>query len=396
MHDLKKLLNFKDLKLFLFPLLLIFLHETFSVWVFKKHLDLSSSIMHKIVIIGSATISFFAGLLSDKFCRKKMLILSFVVGSMCFAFLFGGKVDISLLIFPFFFAAPIARAALIDNHSHLSIKNLMCVSYIVVFIPWCFASLWSLSSIYYVSAVVSILTIVFLFLFKDLRDLLAHKIHGLKMFQVIKKKVPFLSMALLMAQLVFFLIIEKIEYLGVGTLGSDEKLYSFLGLGSLLGAILCLVSDVPKNCTREYVQSSSREAINKFTNSSESKSYIPVKTTESLLTLSYTFLLLMVFGSLVTFFYWNQYAWEISLGQIGIFGGFYLPLVTDRAAVALGEERRGLACGIIELIIGLATIIANIFSERLSLNMAFVFVLLIIALLAYLFQRKHERSIGVK
>ncbi len=347
-----KIINnwYRDLKLYAFPLLLILIYQFLLIYIYKHVNDLN--FLYKYFIISSGISFIAAGIISDILSRKTVLVISFIFGILCFSFLFFGFNKIAVFLLPLFFSVIVARAAIIDNHKNISIKKLMAISYIMVFLPWSFFSEINLSSnLYIIISCLIILTIISLFTFKDHRDVIKrHEISKVVNQKNKKQKIIFLLISLFFAQVIFFLIVERI-----GSANTNLKLFDFLGMLSLAGTLLSLFVS-----GRHY----------------------------TLLKVNYGFIVLSVIATFAIYFLWDaSNYWEISLAQIGIFGGFYLPIVTEQLANTFGKKHRGLACGLVEFQIILASCSSLFVHEILEdkHELFFLFLLLICSLLVYTF-----------
>ena len=105
--------------------------------------------------------------------------------------------------------------------------------------------------------------------------------------------------------------------------------------------------------------------------------------------MAYIFLFLLTLNSILAYFLWHtKTVLQIFLGETAVVGGIYLPLVTEKIAYLLGRSKRGLACGLMEFITSIASLLALIsvflFHNKYLLLISFI---LILAVGACIFQK---------
>jgi MFS family permease len=356
-----KKIKLSDIRLFIFPILLIAIYEMYAVHVYgnvHSKEQIYPSWGYHYFSLASMWLAFWASTASDRYGRKPFLIFCIVIAFTLFLLTYLGYEFSALLISPLFFSTPIANAALIDNHEHLSVKKLMCFSYISRFTPWSFFANISLEESFPYLNVVLIICLISAFIFID--KFRSEK-HPKSKRKLISKKVISLMAALLCAQIVFWMIVDNITLVN-----KDDKLklFTILGLGSLIGTVLC---------------------------------YFSKERHEDLITFSFTALLLLIISSFIIFLYWGPgVAWETSLAIVGILGGFYLPVITERTATILGREHRGFATGLVDLTVTIATLLTIPIPEQNISSIVFAIILIIFAFLAYAIQRYHTKLIRRK
>lgn len=314
-----------NIRKFLFPLLLIILYEIFAIRVYKK-IGVSSFAFYDYFIIMSAFITFIASYVSDKYSRKFFLNISLLIAIILFTLIYFRQDHLVLYLSPLFFSTPIARAALIDNHEHFSVKNLMCIAYITLFTPWCFYSFFSEDISGLFIFVLLLITLITALIFKNKKIKTSSQNDGIifKKFTWKKKYqwMPFI-IGFTLVQIVFFLIFGKLEQLG-----NSDKIFDFMGIGLLMGSFFCF-----------FLQGRH----------------------DNLILLSYVFLIILTVNSLASYFFWKEtFVLKILIGETGIIGGIYLPLVTEKVVIMLGKKRRGLGCGLVEFITAFASLISLI------------------------------------
>lgn len=273
----------------------------------------------------------FFGYFSDKFCRKKTLIFTQLFGVLLLPWLLWSFFSIAplFIIGLLFSPSPVARAALIDNFLIESKVKLIGLTYIAQFIPWCFYQKIKHFTSYEViiAALIALIintTIVCLF-FEDRRDKTSkkEKVVLQNIFPQKKRKIVFHTLcAVLTAQLVFFVSDTFFE-----TLTSHPSLFSALGVGSIIGVVIGIFyRKTPHLSTLTFcfgigILLSSVPLITNYLFSGL-KIYLPYQ--------------VMLFSSL---------------------GGFYLPFVFDVVLSASSASHRGAICGIIDIVITLASVI---------------------------------------
>jgi hypothetical protein len=218
------------------------------------------------------------------------------------------------------------RAALIDNFPRESKVKLIGLSFIAVFLPWCFFN----KLIKMDPDFVLLVTIIFLainllftiFVFQDRRDL--SNSYQKKPFFIRKnrKKVLLTTLALLSGQIVFFLSDSYFE-----ESAQNAPFFTALGIGVLLGSIISVFyRNIPHI---------------------------------SLLTVCYgiglIFSLLSVLTASILSSPDGSLATQIML--FSILGGFYLPFVFDVILSSVSSNYRGVACGILEVIISISALL---------------------------------------
>ncbi len=308
-------------RFFLFPLLLLVGYEIFAIRVYQL-LSAYPLGYYNYLIIVSAIVSFIASILSDKYSRRVFLNISLIICIGLVTLLLFKYEKLVVILAPLFFSTPIARAALIDNHEHISIKNLICVSYISVFLPWSFYSFFSLSRSDILIFAILILTIVSAIIFK-IKKIPSRKLNITKSLLLKKNKWLYFAIAFILIQIVFFLIFGKLEYVE-----NHANIFDFMNIGLLTGAFLCIF------LTGKH---------------------------DELIFLSYIFLFILAFNTFMVFLFWNQEnLLNFFFGEIAIAGGVLLPLITEKAVLILGSSKRGLACGLVELVASGGSVIALI------------------------------------
>ena len=322
------------------PLFFIFIFEIVSVQLYifsQAHAKSSGSSSIFIGWITSQTIGgILLGYISDKFQRKKVLLLSQVFAAGIFMWVLASHDKafnlLAIWLLGFFFnATPTARASLVDNFPQYSKNRLLCYSFLIQFLPWCFFPYFTLFEAKNIYTCIFFFIILNFFLtltlFKDkFNKAIEYERVITKLAQPGKKRIIVATgAALLLGQLVFFISDYFLEHRS-----PNPTLYGILGLGSFIGSGMGLVyRKIPHL---------------------------------SLLTMSYGFGFLIsavTFASL--FFYEMNISETVILFQVTLYasiGGFYLPLVYETILSSISFKMRGRTCGYIELIISGSSFIA--------------------------------------
>lgn len=359
--------SFKDLVIHLIPaILVISLFEITSIEIYLNTPISDSEIKFFIWRSAQAAGAFLLGYLSDKFCRKKTLVIIQVSGALILPLVLWQNFAIfPLFLIGFFFnPSPIARAALVDNFSQESKAKLIAITYIAQFIPWCFfLFIKSFSATQVVIAILVALvvnTVISLVFFEDRKDkkqknhpaITQHFIHKKS-----TKRALYTLSALFPGQLVFFISDTFFEHLR-----SSEGLFSALGIGSLIGVLVGMFyRKIPHL---------------------------------SLLTFCFGIGILLSVIPLITNYLTPSLSIDLPY-QLMLFsnlGGFYLPFVFDVVLSATSVNYRGTACGIIDLIISLSSIVGAAIVIFLSPNeISILLMTMILFICATVIQKKGER-----
>lgn len=321
----------RDLTIHLIPaIIVVSLFEMVCIEVYLHAPIHDSGAKFFIWCAAQAVGGFVLGYLSDRFCRKRMLVITQACGILLIPFLFLQSFSILplFLIGLLFNPSPVARAALIDNFPKESKAKLIAITYVAQFVPWCFyftiSGLGAKGVLTSVFAILIVNTIISHLFFEDRRDKKQEKQDTAKNFTNKKgiKRTVYTLGALLPGQLVFFISDTFFE-----NITSNASLFSVLGIGSLIGVIVGMFyRKIPHL---------------------------------SLLTFCFGIGILLSAVPLIT----NYFAPDINIYlpyQLMLFsnlGGFYLPFVFDVVLSATSANYRGTACGVIDFIISLASIV---------------------------------------
>ncbi len=347
-------------------LVVIFLFEVIAIEVYLHAPINESKIKFFAWRSAQAIGGFVLGYLSDKYSRKKILVITQIFGVVILPLLLWQNFSIfPLFLIGFFFnPSPVVRAALVDNFPRKSKAKLMAITFIAQFIPWCFYLTINdfIASDILIAALITLVVntaISFLF-FKDRKDIRQeHHIEIAKNFAHEKssKRAFYTLSALFPGQLVFFISDTFFE-----NLAFNEGLFSALGIGSLIGVLVGIFyRKIPHL---------------------------------SLLTFCFGIGVLLSVVPLITDYLVPDLNIDLPY-QLMLFsnlGGFYLPFVFDVVLSATSANYRGMTCGIIDLIISLSSIIGVFIivffnpGEKLILLMS-----IILFLLATIIQKRGEK-----
>ncbi|MCB1116445.1 MAG: hypothetical protein KDK71_08250 [Chlamydiia bacterium] len=328
---LKPLLN--DLRTMAFPLAYIALYAIFHITSYAI-LKNYSNFAYFAFIASQMVSSFFAGVLADRVSRIMLLWLCFPIAILEFWLLFNGSQTLALYISPLFCSTTVARAEILYKHGHHSVKNLMCYSFIAIFIVWSFFDwiadggakiIWP-----YALGVVAFFGILRGISRKkqnhDINKNLAPRNVGAM--QENKKRFSmrwvwgFLVIGIVFSQANFFSIAEGLESLHMG-----NRYFTLMGRMCLIGSVFCL-----------------------FNNGDH----------KDLIYTSYSYMLMFSFAALLLSRNWNSEAWRVGITLTSGFGGFYLPIITEQIAKLRGKKHYGQSVAIVEILIGGGSMVAGI------------------------------------
>lgn len=346
---------------FFLPLFLIIAFEIVAINVYHTFPLNEHSTFFALWFLCQGISGIILGYISDNHCRKKILILIQVLSTLSLIWIFFNGINYYnfLCLSLFFIPSPIVRASLIDNFSRFSKVKILAISFVAQFIPWSiFDKLvkFDSNSIYFYVIIAMIFLLIFnLLFFSDQRDI--HK-NDIDFKKITKIKPTFILLAFLLVQIIFFITDTYFEK-SVET----QVFFTFLGFGSLVGAIVALFYSKTPHL--------------------------------SLLTVTYGIGIVLSSIPVFSSIFYPVYL-ECIPFQFMVFsnlGGFYLPFVYDTVISILGNNHRGLACGLIDgiislaSVIGLALVIFFSFDDKgISILTASLFIF------ATIFQRLSERK----
>ena len=299
-------------------------------------------------ILSLALSGLYLGFLSDYFSRKAAIFFTLISGFILLTTInfYGASFLLILLLGLTFNPIPIARASIIDNFPHMSKVQLIAVTFIAQFLPWCFFYYLTdiprnlLTKIVLPYILINLLAFVF---FRDNRNIKTH-IFDIRtiVHKGSKSKVYLTLFALFFGQVVFFLSDTFLEFHP-----SHYKLYSSLGVGSLIGTCLALLyRKIPHL---------------------------------SVLTLAYGMGILFSIVPLfsVISFSINTLDPSYQTMLVANLGGFYLPFVYDAILSFTSPNFRGTLCGVIELLISAASVISLLLFKTIGGSNIYLFTFII-------------------
>lgn len=301
-------------------ILVIFLFQVIAIEMYFHNPIQKSWINFSLWIFTQAVGSFILGAISDRFCRKTILISTQIAGLIIIAIIFLNKnfsdwwsiSALGLLFAP----TPIARSALIDNFPNQSKVKIIGITFIFLFLPWCFYMQIVNQPPHSVIGWVTILLIlnlfITIFLFQDLRDLKPHKTDK-KLFNKSGKLKGIVTLfSLIPAQTVFFISDSFFE-----ETAQSAPYFTALGVGVLIGTVTSIF-------------------YRKTPHSSVLSTCYGV---------GFVFCLLSVISAHIIGL--NNSELTILVMLFATLGGFYLPFVYDIVLSSVSANHRGAACGIL-------------------------------------------------
>lgn len=322
--------SFKDLIAHLIPAVIItFLFQVISIEIYHHNPLAQSKLNFFIWVVSQAFGSYLLGAASDKYCRKKMLFITQLLGVLALFLLMQlGCDDWRAILFTGLTFSPsaIAKAALIDNFPRESKVRVIGITFIALFTPWCFYSnVVSLDFRYALILSIAVLVmnlILTFFYFEDRRDKSPHQETGNKFFNKHKKAKAFLTgLALIPGQMIFFLSDSYFE-----ESAKNAPFFTLLGIGVLIGAFVSVFYKKTPHL--------------------------------SMVTICYAGGFIFCSHSLIAtqLILLPDAVLPVIIMLFSILGGFYLPFVYDAILSSVSSNYRGTTCGIIEVIISLAAL----------------------------------------
>jgi MFS family permease len=353
----------------------IFLHNPFDAAVKEWFVDHQTQETMKRIGWSFLQIfpAFIFGFISDHYHRRKMLILSQLLGVLGGVFLWIFKFETWVIFFIGLTFNPlsVARAAMLDNYPKISALKVIAVTYIAKNIAWVLMSLYSDISferaLYYLLPVLLGNAILMYFVQKDKFDNKA-AIEELSNASLIKQnKIPiFLTLAALsIAETTFYILWI---YLESGTaqpvLNVHEKWLSITALGTLLGTSFSMFyRKIPHFSIITILYSAGAGIM-----------FVAILCTKQL-QLSYD-------DNLMS-----------AMSHYCVIGGIYLPFVTDAFIELSGAKRKATGSAFSEMGDAIALFLASIFAIFVGID-AFSMLINIMGLyiFATILQRCAERN----
>lgn len=287
----------------------------FGPFAVKKHLFTAWNLLQLVP-------AFVFGYISDKYYRKKTLIVSQMLGLIGGAvlYVFGMQPWVLIFVALTFNPMPVARAALLDNFPQYSTLKLVAITLIAQSLPWVFfkqIGLFNLNTLI-VFTFLLLFANIFLtyFLFSDFQDMIHPKIkitHS-SIFEKKNRRIAFTLLAFSLAELTFYSDWVFIEH--------SENYYMWLNINTL-GTI------VGMSCAMLYNR-------------------LPHM---SIITLFYT----IGFGiSIVAVFTCLTQVFNCSISLLSamshycVVGGLYLPFVTEAVIKMVGNRHKAIGAAMVE------------------------------------------------
>lgn len=291
----------------------------------------------------------FLGFLSDKFCRRKTCLYSYLIGLLLFPLAFNAHSPFILtFLFGFFFnPLPILRAGMIDNLPGLSKVQLISFSFVIQYIPWALYDkivLLSLDTSFIIGIILLFisLTLSFLFFYDKRDNRMAHEPHLPKLIKKgYKTCFIFTLWASFLAQVVYFFSDNLLE-----NYAENVEFYAILSFGSLVGALIAsLYKKTPH---------------------------------VSILTINYGINMLLAIIPFAALYIYGYKDVSIPLMFIifGTLGGFGIPFVYDVVLNSININLRGTTCGLLDSIYSLSSLINLFIVQFLNLNLFFTLMLI--------------------
>jgi len=334
-----------ELLISIFP---IFIGDLLLVFIFMHLGKESLSVLFFAYAFLEAASTYLIGKISDIWSRKNILILVHCLAVIPLCFLYYYKDNIKdhiyyLLVAGLLFSpAPAARALLIDNFKstiarfpknnlykslYLTETRLIGISWLVQYFPWILSPILAVfNKGYYLLTIIFLMAMLVPLMYYCLSEMLENKKHSPQ--EKLSKsfsRSPYTLAALLLAQIVFWGIFDKIDFLQ-----NSADLFFLVGIGAFLGTFLSLF----------YPKTPHLSAVN----------------------ISYGFGVMLSITCLIYYsFYANA---NIPLGlqliQIAAVGGFYLPFVYDMVVTEGGAGRRGTMFACAEVVQSIASVIGMV------------------------------------
>ena len=334
----------KDAYVMGFPLSLIFTYEIFHIKCYAI-LEAFNLLVYFAFVLAQGLVFWGAGYLADKYPRHKLMWAIVPVIFLEAYLIYYQYYALALLLSPFFCSTSVAKADIIYEHGHRSVKNLMCCAFVATFLPWAFFEQLASGG----AEVIAPYAIASVVVTGIVRQICSPQEHIPKNQKSIKSTRPstkktetpipkgrlryliflFLSVGLVSAQANFFSIAEVLESFGVSLNATALTTKSFTIMGRL-----CLTATI--------------------------LSWLHNGNHKDLIYSSYSFLFLLSLGTYFVGKYWGVEAWRTGSLLTSGLGGFYLPIITEQFALFMGKGHYGNSVGITELLMAVGSILAGI------------------------------------
>ncbi len=323
----------KDLIFYLTPLLIvIFLYELVAIEVYI-HSPIATHKIRFFLWIGCQAIGgIFLGYIADRFSRKNTLITIQIIGGLLLLISFQINFkEIGIVFLGLFFSpSPIARAILLDKFVELSKVQLLAITFIAQFIPWCFyIKIQELGEVNIIAltTILLMLNALLSYLFLDTEKKRTFEVSPFKPHHLIfkhKRMQLYVSLiAFLCGQICFFIVDSFFE-----VRQANANLFANLGIGSLIGSIVAIF----------YTR------LPHF----------------ALLTVCYSVGFIISLDLFITG-YFLEYPTENQLVFFSIMGGYYLPFIFDAVLSATHKEYHGTVCSIVDAMTSISATLGVLF-----------------------------------
>lgn len=359
-------MNQKNLvnSILIFALILsIFSQEVLSVIYFQKLIEIPFVyfIVYTILV---GVFSFIWGNISDFFSKKYSLFLSLVFGCIPIYFALNEYTHLALFTSPLLIPAPIARALMASHKFTLwkskeaSTKNLMKVSWLVVFSAWIFYEFIKQNPHYcsYIAWGASIVLTI-LVPARKIAPIKEEKPRfNLKSFALDFRHFGLGLLAFCLMEFVFFTMWSFSEKTHV-----VRSFFPFVGACCFAGTLLSFFFD-PKELHLRTIRN------------------------------AYFYIMLACFASLITFYTFNEInAWWAVVSFTATIGGIYLPYVYDQAIAFYDKHEKGRACGIVETISSTSEILASVLIKEVTSPKITSLILFLISVVGYTVHSKQKK-----
>ncbi len=363
----------------------IFLGDLLLVYVFFSLGSEKLSLQFFAYAFFEALALFCLGKLSDKWSRKKALLMVHLLALpllvVLYFYVYKEQIEheelknhIYLLLMAglIYSPGPPCRAIIVDNFRSTIIKlhednfynklnltetRLIGISWIAQYLPWALSPLFALvdkSQHLFILIILMGLNIPFLVLrLKDAMEKSLHTHH--QPFRKSFSRSPFTLSGLFLAQIVFWAVFDKIDLLQ-----NREFVFSMVGIGASIGTILSMLHRKTPHIT----------AITDFYQ------------------LGFVF---CIISSIFSYYFNDQTLLTFQLIVISLIGGFYLPFVYDIVVSKGGAEHRATMFACTEVVQGISSVFGMVLITVAGNNLVLLFsVATVLYMGAHLLQTKEK------
>lgn len=337
--------------------------EVLSILFFQKLIDLPFFyFIFYTILIG--VFSFIWGNISDFFSKKYSLFLSLILGCIPIFFVLNDYPHLALFTSPLLIPAPIARALMASHRftffgkKQISTKNLMKLSWLIVFLAWIFFESINRSPYYYAYITWGVSSALILLV-------------PAKLISPIRKEKPKLNLSSFALDFRHFglglLAFCLMEFVFFTMWAFSEKTHVVRGFFPFVGAC-CFVGTL----------------LSFFFDSKD----LHLKTIRN----AYFYVMLACFASLITFYTFNEInAWWAVVSFTAMIGGIYLPYVYDQTIAFYDKHEKGRACGIVETVSSVSEILASVLIRGVASPKLTSLILVLISIIGYTVHTKQKK-----